>query len=301
MAIASDIAHALGKCYDVITTPRDSKEKSRSTIMLSYLSLNLLGMVRPRFFPKPVYGEVVADNRVRTFHYRPLTILFEEIFIDGNYKFDAETDSPLIIDCGANIGMATLFFKSMYPHARVLAFEPDPSTFDLLRWNVEANGLKNVTLYNKALYDAEGSIELYYDPKGEGSPLMSVIKEPTSSTSRTVETVRLSSFIDQPVDLLKLDVEAAEDAVLRDLHVTGKLRLIKELIVEYHHQVPNKEDGLSTFLDTLTRNGFSFQIRTPGAVPRVKGQRQYLMVHAYQNRLSHLAAVPQGHAGAPYR
>jgi FkbM family methyltransferase len=285
MAFASDIAHALGKCYDVMTTPRDPKEKlSRTAIARSYLRLNLLGMLRPRFLPKSVYDEVVVGKKVHTFHYRPLTMLFEEIFIDGTYKFEAETDCPLIIDCGANIGMATLFLKSMYPSAHVLAFEPDPPTFELLRRNVEANGLEGVALYNKALYDAEGSIELYYDPKGEGSPLMSVIKEPTSSASRTVETVLLSSFIDQPVDLLKLDVEAAEDAVLRDLCATGKLHLIKEMIVEYHHQLPDKEDGLPTFLDTLTRNGFSFHIRTPGSTPNVKGQRQCLMVYASQKQ-----------------
>jgi hypothetical protein len=55
--------------------------------------------------------------------------LFEEIFAKASYLFHSDTDRPLIFDCGSNIGMSVLFFKKLYPAARITAFEPDPRTY----------------------------------------------------------------------------------------------------------------------------------------------------------------------------
>jgi hypothetical protein len=63
--------------------------------------------------------------------------LYREIFVRQYYYFRANTDHPVIFDCGANLGMATLFFKWLYPKSRVEAFEPDPGTFAVLQKNVD--------------------------------------------------------------------------------------------------------------------------------------------------------------------
>lgn len=57
---------------------------------------------------------------------RAFRFLFNELFADACYSFRAQTDSPLIFDCGSNIGLSILFFKKLYPKARVIGFEPDP-------------------------------------------------------------------------------------------------------------------------------------------------------------------------------
>ena len=57
----------------------------------------------------------------------------EEIFRREQYRFETDAPAPFIVDCGANIGMATLYFKSLYPDATVLAFEPDPAAFACLQ------------------------------------------------------------------------------------------------------------------------------------------------------------------------
>lgn len=70
-----------------------------------------------------------------------LRILFREIFIEPSYFFRTERPHPLIVDCGSNIGMSVIFFKLLYPDARVLAFEPDPAPFELLEQNIRTNGM----------------------------------------------------------------------------------------------------------------------------------------------------------------
>ena len=58
--------------------------------------------------------------------------LKREIFSQGIYYFEADNDAPVIIDAGAHIGLATLYFKSLYPDARITAIEPYPRSFELL-------------------------------------------------------------------------------------------------------------------------------------------------------------------------
>src|SRR5690606_29753371 len=48
----------------------------------------------------------------------------KEIFVEEVYKVQLRPN-PLIIDCGANIGLSVIYFKRHFPDARVIAFEPD--------------------------------------------------------------------------------------------------------------------------------------------------------------------------------
>jgi hypothetical protein len=75
-----------------------------------------------------------------------------------------------------------------------------------------------------------------------------------------LKAVRLSDFIDREVDLLKLDVEGAERFVLTDLDATGKLRSIKNIVMEYHHHLGPNNDDFSETLRLLEQNGFGYQI-----------------------------------------
>ena len=53
------------------------------------------------------------------------------------------TSTPRILDCGANVGLASLFFRRLYPQARITAFEADPALFAILEANLDANGRTN--------------------------------------------------------------------------------------------------------------------------------------------------------------
>ena len=86
----------------------------------------------------------------------------EEIFGDLAYKFFSESESPFIIDAGSNIGIATLFFKEIYPNAKVLCFEPDAAAFELLKANMSNNKITNVDLINAATAKADGEIEIFW-------------------------------------------------------------------------------------------------------------------------------------------
>jgi FkbM family methyltransferase len=83
-------------------------------------------------------------------------------FIDEEYaRIVGAGEAPLIVDAGANIGASVLFFRWRYPAARIIAIEPEPANFDLLRRNTA--GQANISVTRSALASADGELRLY-DP-----------------------------------------------------------------------------------------------------------------------------------------
>src|SRR5882672_5426478 len=241
-------------------------EQGRGRIFWLYLKLiaklYASSLSRGRHFSE----ENVFDARMRVLDFRAFVDVFSEIFVRRDYFFKSDSRTPLILDCGSNIGMSVLFFKQLYPGSRVIAFEPDRETFDVLQANVRKNQWQDVELHNKAIFPTDGTINFYSDPSHPGSLAMSTARERfpgRAVTCQTVETVRLSSFIQGPVDLVKMDIEGAEALVMKELAEAGKLKEIKEIFVEYHHHMNPLEDHLSQMLQLFEENGFGYQIHSP--------------------------------------
>jgi FkbM family methyltransferase len=197
-----------------------------------------------------------------TVHYRnrwAMRKMLSGIFLRQEYAFAASNATPFIVDAGANIGLATLFFKHRYPDARVIAFEPEPEAFELLRRNVQDNRLTEVTVLDCALGETDGSVRLRGNPAGLGTTTLDGVWD-SPKTDLVVELKRLSSFLETPVDMLKLDVEGAEHAILHDLVAASKLELVREMLIEYHHNITAEEGTLGELLTLLEDNGFAYQV-----------------------------------------
>jgi len=224
---------------------------------------------------------------VHLFNYKTFTSLFRQMFITREYYFTSATSHPFIIDCGSNIGMSVLFFKRLYPESTVLAFEPDRETFNLLEKNVRGNNLDNVEIFNKAVSDSDGAIDFYSNPDNPGALTMSIYSTwNPEKISYKVETVKLSRYITKPVDFLKMDIEGSEYVVIEELAQQDKLRLIHEMLMEYHHHMNPGEDRLGKMLAVLEENGFGYQIHSVLKMPFQKEQYQNLMIYAYQKDLA---------------
>lgn len=216
------------------------------------------------------------------FDYLTALSLFEEIFVNQDYFFRSDTDSPVIIDCGSNIGMSVLFFKHAYPQCSIIAFEPDKVTFEVLKDNIARNHFQNVIVFNKALYSSDGTLNFYSDPGEAGSLMMSLNPQRISGKSQLVETERLSKYIESTVDLLKLDVEGAEGAVVKEIAQSGKLKFVRQMVVEYHHHLEDTQDSLSSLLGLLEANGFGYQIAAQFRRPFESRKFQDILVYCYQ-------------------
>jgi len=193
--------------------------------------------------------------------------LVHELFVNGAYAFDATQRNPRIIDAGANIGLSVLFFKSRYPDARILAIEPEPGTFAHLQRVLATNGLGDVALVNVAVGDPPGVAVFYSDPDTGGSISASLVPALGGAQRQEVPVVRLSTLIDGPVDFLKLDVEGAEYAVVRDLIATGQIALVREAVIEYH-PVATEPDEPANLMRALREAGMTVEVESTNAGAR---------------------------------
>jgi FkbM family methyltransferase len=214
-----------------------------------------------------------------------LAYLHREIFVDLQYYFQAYRSDPVILDGGSNIGMSVLFFKALYPAARVVAFEPAAPANELLRRNVERNALQDVEIHRAALGTRNGTTSFFEDPNDPSTFRMSTRAERIPGIETSVEEVRLSGFISEHADLVKLDVEGAEDDVLEDLIASGAISRVRQLLVEYHHHLDGERDFVGQFAERLRDEGFRYQISAKSPVRNrdaLVPTFQDVLVHAFR-------------------
>src|SRR5262245_62862104 len=85
---------------------------------------------------------------------------WDDIFIHQSLDFDSDMPSPRILDCGANIGLASISFKRRHPHAKLTAFEADPRLASICRSNLAVNDrTEQVDVKEAADWTDEGPIE----------------------------------------------------------------------------------------------------------------------------------------------
>jgi len=190
----------------------------------------------------------------------PLDILhtYPEIFGDEIYRFSVDHDNPLILDCGAHIGMGTLYFKSLYPDAEIHAFEPDAANFELLQINCRANNVSKVHLHNKAVWIAEGEV-LFAARASQASTIIENRDDDKTNPAVRVSTVHLKKILQKrEVDFLKLDIEGAEYQVIKECG--EELKRVKNLFLEYHGKV-EEVYKLNELLEIVRVAGFSVYIK----------------------------------------
>lgn len=193
-----------------------------------------------------------------TIHYNDSSALhtaYKDIFQQRIYHFESSAVRPNIIDGGAHIGLATLYWKQTHPGARITCFEPDAQVAMLLRRNLTENHATDAVIIEAGLSDQTGHSPFRSD--GADGGRFATVSE--THQSATVPTVRLSDHVNKPVDLLKLNIEGQEWPVLCDLEHTGKLGLIRKIILEYHGW-PGEPQRLGQILNLLDRAGFRYLI-----------------------------------------
>ncbi|UCB43081.1 MAG: FkbM family methyltransferase [Dehalococcoidales bacterium] len=167
----------------------------------------------------------------------------------------------IMLDIGANIGYFTLIAASLVGNeGKVFAFEPNPSAFDILRKNVEANGYENVVLVPKAVSDTSGKVRLFLE-KDANMRWSSIYDIHESSGSLEVDTIAIDDFLatsyDGAVDFIKLDIEGAELAALRGMAGLVKKGGELKIVAEFRPSLLERA-GVSPedFLNFFTDNGF---------------------------------------------
>jgi len=201
--------------------------------------------------------------------------LRDDVFRHQSYFLDddklANPDRPVIIDLGAHTGLTTLFFNFHFPTARIFAVEPMATNLKLLEQTIWENQLEhNVEIIPKAVIPTSESSESESENPSQGTTLHAdtanqwfstasvhqgswqgdqksqPITVSAMSTQQLIQTV-LEKTNQDTIDILKIDIEGAEQAILQDLEPF--LPQIKNIMFEFHPHPSQNLHLLVLFLE----------------------------------------------------
>jgi FkbM family methyltransferase len=165
---------------------------------------------------------------------------YQQIFIDKEYNFIAHLPPETIIDAGANIGLASIYFANKFPYAKIIAIEPEMENFELLKKNVSK--YPNIIPLCAALWDRVGQINLFDTGLGTNAYMVSdsgIIKTPKHDLRSLVNTVTIEKILKDynldRVDILKIDIEGAEKEVFNNSK--DWIQKVNAIIIELHERM----------------------------------------------------------------
>lgn len=168
------------------------------------------------------------------------------------YAAVADLDSPtFIIDGGANIGIASLYFLNRYPSASIVAVEPSPANFEILRKNLSPYG-KRVTLIQGAIWKGSGRLVLESGVE-EWRTSVRAADDGQSGSVEAFTLPELMAYGNGTVDLLKLDIEGSESEVFGP-EAQEWLPAVRNIAIELH-----SKHCADRFFGALT--GYSYELR----------------------------------------
>ncbi len=206
-------------------------------------------------YPPFTEGVTTVFNKPFKFHDSgSFVVTYKELFEQEIYKFNPSANSNIILDCGANMGLSVLYFAKNYPNHKIIAFEPQENIFKVLQENVQNYRLKNVELFQKAVWDKEETLKFFTD----GSMGGRVNLDYTNQKASIINAVPLRNLLNERVDFVKIDIEGAEETVLKSC--VGKLREVKHIFFEFHNNI-NQPQILHELLLLIKNEGFYYYIK----------------------------------------
>lgn len=221
---------------------------------------------------------------VNRFHPKQITVEGLKLYLDKNDSMRLSVfDEPYpdehafyrslvqpgwcVVDVGANIGYFTLCFsKYAGESGKVIAFEPLPEVFELLKKSVGENNLRNVALANLALSDSDGQITLSISDTNMGD---SSIVSKRGAREITVEKTTLDGYLGKigfagKIDLIKMDIQGAEPLALEGM--AGTLRKFHpQIMSEFDPGMLGRERALA-YLKKLQSLGYGLCLLDGGTI-----------------------------------
>jgi FkbM family methyltransferase len=179
-----------------------------------------------------------------------------------------------VVDVGANIGFTALIAaRQVGEGGRVFAFEPNPYNYDFLVSNIRENGAGNIMPLQKAAADAAGEIEMFlYPHRRSGSARGRIYRPENGWQSIAVEAITIDEFCeknDVSVGFVKIDVEGAEEKVVRGMERTIDRNPSLAIVMEFSPQMLTQAGSSpASFFDRVQQKGFNMydigeQVVTP--------------------------------------
>lgn len=162
--------------------------------------------------------------------------VFKHIFVHDDYNLSLDFEPGVIVDAGANIGLASIYFANKFPKARIVAIELSKSNFALLERNTI--NFPQIQITNSGLWHKKEV--LHFNEENIAPWGYRVDNTNYSITSCEVDSLTVDELLDQfeikTIDLFKIDIEGAEHELFSENFATW-LPKVKVIVIEFHDRM----------------------------------------------------------------
>ena len=178
---------------------------------------------------------------------------FHQVILYQDYDIDFGFDPQVIIDCGANIGLATVYFKNRFPSAKIISIEPEQSNFEILEKNTR--DYNAVYCLNKGIWNKHANLLIKDIGYGNWGFMVEEVEKGFSGSvsAITIDEIMEKFDIDH-IDILKIDIEGSEKELFES-NFEEWLPKTKVLIIELHDRL--REGASKSFFKALCNYDFS--------------------------------------------
>lgn len=183
---------------------------------------------------------------------------FQQIFVDKELAcLDDLHAVSFVVDCGANAGYASAYLLSRHRNCQILAVEPDPGNFELLRKNLAPYG-ERARVLKAGVWSRNTSLRIAEEPYRDGREWTRQVRECLPDEPSDIEGVTMHTLIESSghtrISLLKMDIEGAEVEVFSDKELSW-LAQIDSIAIELHDDSAFGS-GTQAFMRAIDGNGF---------------------------------------------
>jgi FkbM family methyltransferase len=220
--------------------------------------------------PRDAIGAVMVKTRLGPLHIRPADTDMEairEVFVKKDYSIAhfpqagrvaqayadllARGTTPIIIDAGANVGAASMWFARLYPAAKIFAIEPDPRNAALCRKNCAP--YPNITVIEAAIGATAGLVSVA-GADNQSWGVRTQRSETANVPVMTVDHIVAKAAGPAHIFMIKIDIEGFE----QDLFATNTdwLDMPIVMMIELHDWMLPGEYSSSSVLKAVARQKF---------------------------------------------
>ena len=216
-------------------------------LLKNFLSKNLVITFASKRFSHPI----ILRNNTSDFP------AFHQIFLNDEYLIDLNFEPLTIIDCGANVGYASIYFKNRFPNAKIISIEPDISNFEYLKINTKF--YNDIFILQGAIWNKNTNLVIKDIGLGNwGFVIEELLNEHENSIKAyTIQNLMLLFEIDK-IDILKIDIEGSEKELFES-NFEFWLGKVKVIIIELHDLI--RPGSSKSFFKAISNYEYSLKLR----------------------------------------
>lgn len=235
----------------------------------NYFLKNNFIIISPRIISIIVKKILIYDKNNRNFFFQNIRnysdiLTVHEIFSSEHYNFKNfkifkdiqsyykytlnKNFSPLIIDCGSNIGSSSTYFDRLFPSSKLISIEPDLESYEFSK----SNSLnKNSFFINKAVSCENLELKFLSDKDDNRASKVSDKGDKIVSSITINEILKNDKFKNSLPFLIKIDIEGFEDNLFsKNFEWIDEFKII---IIELHDWMLEKKSNSFTFFCAITK------------------------------------------------